>query len=375
MKWIEHALKATPDIVECFDLDDDFWEVGSEDRKKWGTFFQENEGDFNETFSTLNIAAYFGYNDFADAILENGLHLDELTMPDSNGNHPLYWACAKGFLHMVEKLCDAGADVNGYQTDEVVGLSPLHGAVFSGKIEIVEFLLKKGAHVDVLNKSHGTALYLAVEKDYTQLAKYLLNNGADPNNIGGDDVLPLNAAAHNGNLELVQLLIYQGSYVDRDIEYSWGNALGVASYYGHSEVVKYLLSVGAVVTKTNKRGYLPLQSSVSRGARGNGEIVRLLLQHDSNPQSHNLALESAVKNDMLQCVKVIIERCPVVHHRNSFETAAKNGFTAILKVLTSHGIDQEVKDTALYRAADNQHLSTVEELLNMGASPNAEGPE
>lgn len=376
MKWVEHALKATSDIVECFDLYDDFWEVDSEDRKKWGAFYHENDGDFDETFSVLSIAAYFGYNDFADAILENGLHFQELSHPDSKGNHPLYWACAKGFLHMVEKLCDAGADVNGYQSDEnAVGHSPLHGAVFSGNLEIVEYLLSKGAHVDVPNPSHGTALYIAVEKDYTQLAKYLLNCGADPNSIGGADVLPLNAAAHNGNLELVRLLIYQGSYVDRDIEYSWGNAIGVASYHGHSEVVKYLLSVGAVVTKPNKRGYLPLQSSVSRGAQGNGEIVRLLLQHDSNPQSHNLALESAVKNDMLQCVKVIIERCPVVHLRNSFETASKNGFTAILKVLTSDGIDQEVKNSSLYRAADNQHFSTVEELLNMGASPNAEGPE
>ncbi|CAG8980794.1 hypothetical protein HYALB_00003719 [Hymenoscyphus albidus] len=376
MKWIEHALKATPDIIECFDLHEEFWELGSEDRRKWAAFFHENDGDFDENFSTMSIAAYFGYNDFADSVLKNELHLRELRMPNSSGNYPLYWACAKGHIKMVDKLCNAGADVNGYQNDdEAVGLSPLHGAVLSGKMEIVEYLLTKGAIVDTPNLSHGTALYLAVEKDYAQIAKQLMKNGANPNSIGGDDVLPLNAAAQNGNLELIQLLVHQGSYIDCDIEYSWGNALGVASYYGHPKVVKYLLSLGAAINKTDARGFSPLKSSVSTGARGNDEIVRLLLQYDSDPESHNLALESAVENNLLQCVKVIIERCPLVSHRNHFETAAKNGLTGILKILTGDGIPQEVKDKALYEATDKEHFSTVEMLLNMGASRNAEGTD
>ncbi|CAG8955662.1 hypothetical protein HYFRA_00010926 [Hymenoscyphus fraxineus] len=376
MKWIEHALKATPDIIECFDLHEEFWELGSEDRRKWAAFFHENDGDFDENFSTMGIAAYFGYNDFADSVLKNEVNLRELRMPDSSGNYPLYWACAKGHIKMVDKLCNAGADVNGYQNDdEAVGLSPLHGAVLSGKMEIVEYLLTKGAIVDTPNLSHGTALYLAVEKDYAQIAKQLMKNGANPNSIGGDDVLPLNAAAHNGNLELIQLLVHQGSYIDCDIEYSWGNALGVASYHGHPKVVKYLLSLGAAINKTDARGFSPLKSSVSTGARGNDEIVRLLLQYDSDPESHNLALESAVENNLLQCVKVIIERCPLVSHRNPFETAAKNGLTGILKILTGDGIPPEVKDKALYEATDKEHFSTVELLLNMGASPNAEGTE
>ena len=89
---------------------------------------------------------------------------------------------------MVRLLTEANpaANVNGHQDDEnITGLTPLHGAAATGSVEIAEYLLTKGAIIDIPNKSEGTALYMAAEEDETEVVKFLLDRGADPNTVGG----------------------------------------------------------------------------------------------------------------------------------------------------------------------------------------------
>lgn len=375
-EWIEHALEATPDIVESFGLEEVFWVLGSEERAKWSRYYSNLNGEqaFNVNFTALHIAAYFGYVPLADLLLRNDAHVAELGTADSNGHQPLYWACMRGHMNMVQKICDEGADINGGQKedDNTEGITPLHGAVSSGYIEIVEYLLDKGATIDVLSDDDGTALYIAADEEYLPIVQLLLDRGADPNTIGGNQRTALNAAAVGGYLDIIQLLVSKGADLNPEIEYEHGNAVGVAAFYGNLEVVKYLLENGGRYDVGDEDDEYPLSIAAREGYP---EIVRLILKYDKRPESHDQALTSAVETDNVECVRVLIERCPVLQRTEPFRIAARNGSTDVLNVLTNSGISFEDLNGALYEAIDFQHVETVDVLLEMGADPNAEGKE
>jgi ankyrin repeat protein len=73
---------------------------------------------------------------------------------------------------MVALLVDMGADING--RDES-GRAPLHYAVQSDHISIVEFLLQHGAQVDQLSFEGETPPYLAILVTGLKLQNYCLN--------------------------------------------------------------------------------------------------------------------------------------------------------------------------------------------------------
>ena len=54
-------------------------------------------------------------------------------------------------------------------------------------------------------------LYLSVEKEDIARAKYLLSKGTNPNIRTADNQTPLHLASEKGNLELVEILIYNGA--------------------------------------------------------------------------------------------------------------------------------------------------------------------
>ena len=54
-------------------------------------------------------------------------------------------------------------------------------------------------------------LYLAVEQEDYERAKYLLSKGSDPNIRTADNRTPLHHASEKGNFELVEILIYNGA--------------------------------------------------------------------------------------------------------------------------------------------------------------------
>ena len=54
-------------------------------------------------------------------------------------------------------------------------------------------------------------LYLAVEQEDNARSKYLLSKGTNPNIRTTDNQTPLHLASEKGNLELVEILVYNGA--------------------------------------------------------------------------------------------------------------------------------------------------------------------
>lgn len=378
-QWIEHALEATADIVENFGIEDVFWVLGSKERAEWSKSYSQLNPDldsdglgFDVDFTALHVAAYFGYMPLADLLLKSGQHDEEIQTTDSGGFQPLYWACRRGHMNMVQKLCEASADVNYQQFPESHPLTALHGAVKSGNSEITAYLLNHHAEINAPNETYGSPLYVAAENGYHAIVQQLLVRKADANLHGGIEVTALNAAVCNGDLEIVKLLVGNGAELNPSVEYEDGNALGAACSYGHAEIAEYLLQQGCDFTKKDSEGSSPLEAAAEGGY---ADIVKLLLQYDKDPESHERALVKAAENGEVDVVLVLVAECPTIKRSDAFYSAASSGYTGVVKALTNAGVEPDVLEKSLYEAVDYQYDETVEVLLDMGIDPNAEGEE
>ena len=138
----------------------------------------------------LHIAAYYNYQTLADVLLAHGAPVDE---PMDDGASPLYVACMQGHAEVAGRLLDAGADVT--TTTQKKNLwTCLHYAASNNHPALVDVLLAHGAPVDEPT-APGTGggaspLFIACEKGHTEVARKLLNAGADPHLARTDGTTP-----------------------------------------------------------------------------------------------------------------------------------------------------------------------------------------
>ncbi|KAL3478442.1 ankyrin repeat-containing domain protein [Aspergillus californicus] len=378
-EWIEHALEATADIVDNLNVTDAFWLLGSKERSEWSQTYasftsaaaQSGDGlGFDTNSTALHIAAYFGYVHLADLLLKSDQHDGELQASDRQGLQPLYWACSKGHLDMVQRLCAAGADINYQITGE--HQTALHGAVLSKNPEITSFLLSHGACVNSCSKGFGSPLYMACNEGLLVIVQQLLERQADPNLVGGKKITALNAAAGSGKLDVVKILLEHGAELNPAMDYQNGNALWIACFYGHKEIAEYLLQKRCDWDKLDSEGRLPIEIAAKEG---HADVTLLLLENDQRPESHKKSLLSATKANKAEVVRVLVTHCPTIPHDEAFYEAASSENTDIVKILTAAGVEPRVLERSLYNAVDYQHEGMVRLLLDMGIDPNAKGEE
>ena len=105
-----------------------------------------------------------------------------------DGTSSLIKACSSKFYNItfVKMLIEYGADVNDVETGERrkengTRLTPLIAASRTGRLDLVRFLVSKGADVNYQNEFGQSALSESVMVDEYKVAYYLLQNGADYN--------------------------------------------------------------------------------------------------------------------------------------------------------------------------------------------------
>jgi hypothetical protein len=103
-------------------------------------------------------------------------------------------------------------DLYSKENKEIAGISPLMEAVTNNDIDGVRFFSKSSAAV-INQKNFGgaTALHLAARQGSLEMARILVENGADVNAIDLEGWTPLMRAAFFQNNEIVDLLLSNGA--------------------------------------------------------------------------------------------------------------------------------------------------------------------
>ena len=105
----------------------------------------------------------------------------------------------------------------------------------------------------------------------------LLRNGADPNAAQGDGLTALHVAAQQGNLEIARVLIEARANVEAQSRLGGYTPLHLAAQSGHLTVAQALIDGGAAVgAVTSTTGVTPLHLA-AQALNGEG-VIRLLVQ-------------------------------------------------------------------------------------------------
>ena len=151
----------------------------------------------------------------------------------------IFAAAAKGQTDELRSLVEKDpALVNAHSPD---GFTPLGLAAFFGHAETVEALLAAGAEVNLASRESmkmpplGSAM--AVQRN--DIARTLIEHGADVNGKAVNDLTALHTAAARGNLEAAKLLLDHGADVNATST-DGKTPLDYAQERNHPEMVEFL---------------------------------------------------------------------------------------------------------------------------------------
>lgn len=159
---------------------------------------------------------------------------------------PLADAAMQGDLARVEALIREGADLDAAQGD---GMTALHWAAEQGHVEMARRLLEAGANLAVVTRlGDYTPLHIAARAGNAELVSALLEAGADPGvRTSTGSSTPLHFAAATASDDAVAALLEYGADPNEREEH-WGQTpLMFAASAGRLSAVEMLIEAGADV--------------------------------------------------------------------------------------------------------------------------------
>jgi ankyrin repeat protein len=253
---------------------------------------------------------------------------------------PIAAAASEGDLSKIARLLADGL-IDERDTD---GNTALIIAAENGHLEIVRFLLARGADIEARDKKGSNALCAAAGKGDGTVLSILLESGAEPNCRNDRGYSPLLLAAYSGIQNAVSVLLSHGS--DPNLgDHEGLTPLLVAAYKETTESVIALLSAGANPNSASKDGKSPLMAAANRGAL---ECVIALLQAGATAREDGAALLAYALN------------------------APKNSDAVAIRIIEMLGVPLGAYQghSPIFLAISQRRHEVVEALLDAGADPN-----
>lgn len=135
----------------------------------------------------------------------------------------------------------------------------IHDLARWGKLDDVKAMLDRDPSLlEKPNDLGKTPLFFAVTFDQMDVAKLLVDRGANINAKDITGLTPLHVAAFMGHKDMVVFLLEKGVPIE-SLDNFGDTPLHVAAYKDRPEVFELLLSRGANIAAKNNEGLLPLQ--------------------------------------------------------------------------------------------------------------------
>ena len=216
----------------------------------------------------------------------------------------------------------------------------------NGPTEAVRWFLEAGMNPNTLDDQGATALMRAAVNGHDEIARLLLDHGADANAAGHkENATALALAVSRGHYAVVETLLASGAHVDPREGGQNMTPLAVAAFKGHTDIVKALIVKGADVNVVDNTGSTPLMHAADQG---HPAIVKALLEGGADV---NLRTEGDVTALMV---------------------AAHKGDDEIVTALIAAGAEVKVETaqgyTALMAAREEGHPQVASLLLAAGAA-------
>ncbi|WP_373532502.1 ankyrin repeat domain-containing protein [Vampirovibrio sp.] len=243
-------------------------------------------------------------------------------------------------------------------------------AAQEGDVHKLKQLISRKASINRLDEQNCSALYRAAEHGQVNAAQFLIEHGADLQlGFPLQNRSPLWIAAQNGHTEVVNILIDSGAAFNMADE-NGVTPLRVAQAFGHSDIVRDLLSVKAL--GLDSQPSLPKKLTAPFSQRLPGPL-------DRSPQSVD-KLCGAISNDNIQALKKLVKQGVDFDALDSNDCtplyrAAQKGKLQAAEFLVQMGATVEkgsttVNQTPLWVASRNGHTDIAKLLINAGANLN-----
>jgi ankyrin repeat protein len=170
-------------------------------------------------------------------------------------------AVRRGSVAQMRHALAQGADLEA--TDRKRGRTPLHLAIFEGRLAMVQALIAAGSDVNALDAYAFSPLLLSsgLHDDATAILDALISAGADVHYWAGDDGTALTGAARAGYPRQVAALIQAGAQVNdpRPTVSALASVVFSDDFTdGHLDALRILIAFGADVNATDEQGWTPL---------------------------------------------------------------------------------------------------------------------
>lgn len=318
---------------------------------------------------------------------------------------PLFLACTFGILNIVHRL---GAVKNtDWNLRNPFGHTGIYLAGAFGHVDIVNYLLRKGAEPSPSGGHFGTPLHAAAFKGHLAVVQSLLDHYGDIYDDGSLETA-LEASFTGGQEEIALAVLKSRPNINNQQEYDL--AVSRATKAGFINVIQYLETSfeydysssppaqARLIKSAILRGSVPvLQHLLSTpqnhlaesepklppgtisaaSMAGHNDIIILLLDHGENIEEegpYGKPLRVACLMGHESTVRLLLDKRANVNaggvHGDSLQAAAMQGHLAIARILLRAGATISRRgglyDTALDAAAVRGHCSIAEELLKVG---------
>ncbi|KAL3059744.1 hypothetical protein OYC64_014360 [Pagothenia borchgrevinki] len=157
----------------------------------------------------LHLAVITQQANMVDALVREGADPSAL---DRNGQTALHLCCEYDQHDCLSVVLSHPSSSTCLELRNYEGLSPLHLAVLRGHTQLAKMLLDAGADINAMdNKSGQSPLMHAVESNNADMVHFLIESGCDVNSQSYSGNTALHSACGRGQVDTVRLLLKSGA--------------------------------------------------------------------------------------------------------------------------------------------------------------------